>query len=300
MNDTKKENFQIYSVKQRLVPNFKLCKVIYNLNQDQYSRMVEKGQQRRILEKKKYKRFGNIITDYRIFNSDDYDNTDPLNEFDYAVYSVCVSYFDKGYKCITVAIIYRALTGKGNTSRVTPDLREAILNSLKKLIGTFIEIDETDVNEVFKYAEPDKARKRSSILPAHFIDKTINGQDASVVFFDRESPLMEIAHQRRQLLTYDVSLLNAPGIRNTVMNIMLKNCVMRRVAEIKIHKQLKPTVTFEDIFRKCRLGEGNRDTKMNARKIVTKFFEHLQSEKVIKSFEASKQENAFQSISFIY
>lgn len=300
MSNTKKENFQIYPIQKRLVPNFKLCKVIYNLEQEQYSRMVVKGKQRKILEKKKHKRFGDLITVYRISNSDDYDNTDPLNEFDYAIYSVCVSYFEKGYTCITVAIIYRALTGKGNTARVSPDLREVILNSLRKLIGTVIEVDESDVNEAFKYAVADKSKKCSSILPAHFVDKTVNGQDASVVFFDRKSPLMEIAYQRKQLLTYDISLLDAPDIRNTIMNTMLKNYVMRRISEIKLHKQLKPILTFDTIFKKCRIGEANRDTKMNARNTVVKFFEHLQAKGFIKSFEQTKHENTFHSINFVY
>ena len=300
MSASKKENFQVYPITQRIVPNFKLCKVIYNLEQQKYTSMVIDGKQRKVLEKKKHKKFGDIVTVYRISNSEDYDNTDPLNEFDYAVFSVCVSFFDKEYQCITVPIIYRALTGKGNTARVTLDLREAILFSLKKLIGTVIEIDESEVNSAFKYADSDHSKKFSAILPAHLDDKIINGNDASVVYFDRESPLMEIAHQRNQLLRYDISLLNAPDIRNTFMNVMLKSYIIRRVVEIKAHKQLKPTLTFNDIFEKCRIKNANRDTKMNARNAIVKFFEYLQIKGFMKSFELTKEVNAFYSIKFIY
>ncbi|MBR0288311.1 MAG: hypothetical protein IJQ82_04975 [Selenomonadaceae bacterium] len=300
MCNSKKENFQVYPISQRLVPNFKLCKVIYNLEEQKYTGMVVDGKQRKVLEKKKYKKFGDIVTVYRISNSDDYDNTDPLNEFDYAVFSVCVSFFDKGYQCITVAIIYRALTGKGNTARVTSDLREAILHSLKKLIGTLIEIDESEINAAFKYADSDHSKKCSAILPAHLDDKIINGNDASVVYFDRESPLMEIAHQRNQLLRYDVSLLNAPDIRNTFMNVMLKSYVMRRVVEIKAHKQLKPTLTFDDIFEKCRIKNAHNEIKSRARDVIFKLFQHLQTKGFIKSFNVVKKENGFHAIKFIY
>ena len=300
MCNSKKENFQVYPISQRLVPNFKLCKVIYNLEEQKYTGMVVDGKQRKVLEKKKYKKFGDIVTVYRISNSDDYDNTDPLNEFDYAVFSVCVSFFDKGYQCITVAIIYRALTGKGNTARVTSDLREAILHSLKKLIGTLIEIDESEINAAFKYADSDHSKKCSAILPAHLDDKIINGNDASVVYFDRESPLMEIAHQRNQLLRYDVSLLNAPDIRNTFMNVMLKSYVIRRVVEIKAHKQLKPTLTFDDIFEKCRIKNASRKTKMDARDVIFKLFQYLQTKDFVKSFRLIKEKNGFHAIKFIY
>ena len=294
------ENVRLYPIKKRLVPNFKLCKVIYDLEQEKYDRMVVDGKQRRIVEKKHHKKFGDLFTVYKISNANGYSNDDPLDEFDYAVYSVCVSYFDAGYKCITPAIIYRALTGKSTTAKLRSDLRNAILNSLKKLIGTIIEIDETEVNAAFKYAEADKSKHISAILPAHFDDKIINGNDASVVYFDRISPLMEIAHNRKQLLTYEISLLDAPGIRNTFMNIMLKSYVMRRVSEIKLHKKLRPILTFADIFKKCRIEDKSRKTKMDARETIIKLFEHLQAEGFIKFFELTKEANAFYSIKFIH
>lgn len=294
------ENVQIYPIKKRTVTNFKIAKVLYNLNQEKYDSMVVAGKRRRVVEKRNHKKFGNLFTVYKLSNADGYDNDDPLNEFDYAVFSVCISYFDAGCKCITLAILYRALTGKGNTYRLTPDLRDDILNSLKKLIGTVIEIDASDVNAAFKYADCDHSKHISAILPAHFDDKIINGNDASVVYFDRESPLMEIARNRKQLLKYEVALLDAPGIRNTFMNIMLKSYVMRRVVEIKYHKKLRPILTFADIFKKCRIGNASRDTKMNARNTIVKFFEHLQAEGFIKSFELTKDSNAFYSIRFIY
>lgn len=302
-NHNENDIIQVYPITQRIVPNFKLCKVIYNLEHQKYTGMVIDGKQRKVLEKKKHKKFGDIVTVYRISNSDDFDNTDPLNEFDYAVFSVCVSFFEKGYRCITIAIIYRALTGKftkGGKGKITPDLREAILHSLKKLIGTVIETDESKVNAAFKYADSDHSKKFSAILPAHFDDKIINGQDASVVYFDRESPLMEIAHQRNQLLRYDVSLLNTPDIRNTFMNVMLKSYVIRRVVEIKAHKQLKPILTFDDIFEKCRIKNSSRDTQMNARNTIFKLFKHLQIMNFVKSFELTKEINSFYSIKFVY
>lgn len=297
-----KQNFQIMPIKLRIVPNFKLCKVIYNLQQEQYSRMVVGGKQRRIMEKKNVKRYGDIITVYHLTNDDGCDNADPLNEFDYAVFSACLSYFDKGDGCVSLGMIYRAMTGKttkGGKGKVPPDIREGILLSLKKLIGTVIEIDDEQVNSAFNYAKTG-SKKCSSILPAHFDEMLINGNDATVVFFDRVSPLMEIAKQRKQLLSYSPTLLDAPGIRNSFMNLTLKNYVMRRVAEIKLHKNLRNIITFADVFQKCRITNASRDTKMNARNTIIRFFEHLQAERFIKSFEAVKENTSLYSIHIDY
>ena len=293
-----KKNFQIMPIKMRFVPNFKLCKVIYNLQQEKFSNIVVDGQGRKIIEKKNVKGYGDIVTDYHITNDDSCDNTDPLNEFDYAVFSACLSYFDKGDRCISLGIIYRAMTGKTTESgkgKVPSEIRKSILLSLKKLIGTVIEIDETQVNAAFDYAKSD-SKKCSAILPAHFDETLINGNDASVVFFDRISPLMKIAKQRKQLLSYSPTLLDAPGIRNSFMNIMLKNYVIRRVAEIKIHKNLRKIITFADVFRKCRIDNASRKTKMDARNVIIKFFEHLQAEGFIKSFETVNEKKTLYSV----
>ena len=294
------ENFKIMPITKKIVPTFKLCKVIYNLEQDKYLRMVVDGKPRRIIEKRNHKKFGDLLTVYRISNRDNFSNIEPLNEFDYAVFSVCASYFDNGYQCITPAIIYRALTGKGNTARVTPDLREAIIISLKKLISTVIEIDELEINSAFNYADSDQSKHRSPILPAHFDEKFINGNKTPVICFDKESSLMEIAKRRNQFLHYNISLLNAPSIRNTFMNITLKNYILRRVIEIKTRKQLKPAITFDDIFKKCRISESHSEIKSRARKIIVKFFEYLQINQIIKSFTVTKEKNTFSSINFTY
>lgn len=79
-----KINVQLYPTKKRLVPNFKLCKIIAHLSKEQYEHMVVDGKQRKILEKHNHRRYGEVVTVYKISNADGYDNTDPLNEFDYA------------------------------------------------------------------------------------------------------------------------------------------------------------------------------------------------------------------------
>ena len=237
------------------------------------------------------KGYGDIVTVYHIINEDACDNTDPLNEFDYAVFSACLSYFDKGDSCISLGIIYRAMTGKtteGGKRKVPPEIREDILLSLKKLIGTVIEIDDAQVNSAFDYAKSG-SKKCSSILPAHFDEILINGNDATIVFFDRISPLMEIAKQRKQILSYSPALLDSPNVRNSFMNIMLKKYVIRRVAEIKLHKNMRKIITFADV---------SRDKKSDARNVILKFVEHLQNEKLIKSFTVEKKGAASRGISF--
>lgn len=264
MSDNSNENVQIYPSKTRIVPNFKLAKIMCNLSEEKFDGMVVDG----------------------------YDNTDPLNEFDRAVLSVCISEWVAGNRYTTPSVIYRALTGKVGDSDANPSLnqRDEILNSIMKLMNTLIWIDDTETNEALGYETTDASKKCSAILPAYFVEKTVNGQDATVIFFDRVSPIMTIAEQRSQILRFDASLLDVPNQNNTPRVITIKNCIMNRVMEIKLHK-MTPTITFDDLFRKCRITDASRKTKMDARETAKIFFEHLKSKGVINSFEIVKNGN---------
>ena len=296
-----KTNIQFYPAKQRIVPNCKLCKVIHNLTPDEYDYMVVGGKKRRIIEMRHHKRYGEINALYKISNAADYDNTDPLTEFDRAVLSVCVSNFAVGNSCVTPAIILRGLTGKtskGGKGKVNPEQLDAILFSVKKLMNTVIDLDDTQPNEYLEYGTKKSAIICSALLPAYIArDTTINGQAAYIIGFDRESPLMQVARERKQILTYEAELLDVPGQHNTWMNIALKNYAMSRIQEIKLH-QMHRTLTFDDLFAKTRITDADNKTKMDARNALVKFFEHLQEMGEIHSFEVKKKRNAFLSIKF--
>ena len=302
----KKPNVQIYPNKQRIVPNCKLVKIISNLSEKKYTTMVVDGDKRRMLEVKNHKKFGDILTTYRLVNKEDCDGSDPLTEFDRAVLSVCISEWEMGNRYTTPAIILRGLTGKvglrhTGKGKIHKDQHTAIINSVKKMMGIILEIDLSDTNQKLNYHDGKQQKITSAILPAYFVSTSINGQpiEDDVIFFDRESPIMEIARDRKQLLTFDATLLDVPKQNNTPMNITIKNYVLTRILEIKLHK-LQSVITFDDVFKKCRIENSSRKTKMDARNILIKFFEHLKSKGKVNSFEVTKKANSFHSIKFSY
>lgn len=302
MQTIKKENIQVYPNKKRIVPNFKLVKIAYNLSNENYDKMVFGGNSRRLIEKKNYKNTGeDVVTIYKISNSDGYENSDPLTEFDRAVLSVCISEFDVGNLCTTPAIILRGLTGKvgNNGAGVFSNQLAAIMLSITKLMQTTIQIDDSDTNEQLNYQQVQNVKETSNLLPAHYTERTVNGKKAIVIYFDNESPFMKIGRARKQLLTYDAKLLNVPNQNNTPLNIALKNYAMIRVQEAKLHR-LQPILTFSDVFKKCRIEDAGNDKKADARNNLVRFFEHLKNEGEIKAFELTKRGNAFYSIKFSY
>lgn len=259
----------------------------------------------KVQQKKKTKKQDAVIGDINISNADGYDDTNPLTEFDRAVLSVCISEYLVGNRYTTVNIIFRALIGKvGNVGIVPrPNQKQAIENSIEKLMGTIVDFAKiAESQNAMDYIDKfgNKLRlKKDNLLSASILDAKINGQELDdVIFFKTNSPLFDIAEQKNQIVRYSHELLDVPNLNNTPRIIALKKYVMRRICEIKLHKQLTPTITFDDVFKKCRMTNSPRNVKMDARNAIVKLFQHLKEQNFITDFELVQVRNKFVSVKF--
>ena len=299
-------NVQIYPSKILCFPNDIFSKRLFNLGNDDYQQALDERKTLEVVEKKNHRKFGDVITPFRIgVNSNaDFTLSEPLDQFDFAVLCACISEWQNKNRYTTPAIIYRAVSGKVEVRDADPSKNQLtdILQSVDKLMRTQIGINMTKTCENLKYNGGTAFKVVSAILPCKRVtDTTINGQISTTISFDRESPLWEIAAKvkNHQVLSCDAELLNVPGQQNTRMNVAVKFYVLRRVLEILAHrKQMAPIITFDDVFEKCRLTSASRDKKCDARNVILKFVEHLQNEKLIKSFTLEKKGVSSHAISF--
>ena len=107
-----------------------------------------------------------------------------------------------------------------------------------------------------------------------------------------------MAQVKKQLISYDARLLDIPGQQNTSMRIEAKNYTMLRIQEIILHKQLTPTITFADVFKKLRIENAHAEIKRRVREYMIALFKHLKKESVLKSFEVVKHGNSFYGVKF--
>ena len=168
---------------------------------------------------------------------------------------------------------------------------------------TQLGINMTDYCEKLNHDKPYKIV--SAILPCKRVtETTINGNESNtVIYFDRESPLWEIATKvkNNQVLSCDASLIAVPNMQNTRMNIGVKFCTLRRTLESIAHpKQMVPIITFNYVLEQCRLTNASRDKKCDARNIMIKLFEHFQAKNLIKTFQINKNGARPYSISFTF
>lgn len=302
-------NIQIHPTRKLVIPNDRGTKLFFKEIPEDYHDYILSEAKMNVIEMRRHPKYGKIKTpvafsiDPKVV-AEDPSVTEVLTRFDNDVANVCISEWEAGNRYVTYSTIYRTLTGKVGESDANPSKVQlaAIKHSIKKLMNVQLEIFFYDACEKLGYNNGEKKYIKGKIIPARFVDCTINGQKTTVIELTAESPLLTVARlKNNQIISYDVELLNVPRQKNTPLNIELKHYAIRRVMETKAHpKQMSPAITFEDVLEKCRIADADNKKKHRVRETLKAVFEHLLACGEIDSFQVNKKKGVFYSISFTF
>ena len=297
LNSFEVEKFQTNSSPNKIIsPNDKLSKILFSLSVDEYFDVLHNDKSVSVIET--ISRGKKIQTYFKLNGGGIATRKRPFDEYDRAIFDICNSARESGFIGITRDSIFRILAGgKNRNTRPTSNQVNSIIESVKRLMTT-IEIDFTQTRDkISKYSEI-PAQIISPIFPCRILHNVlVNGNLTSLIQFTNESPLMTIARVKKQIITYPVALRDVPNQNNTPLVIMLKSYIIRRVLEIKLHSQLTPAITFDDILSHCELPNANRWQKQDVRKIAIGVLENLKSADFIQNFELTKKDNSFYAFS---
>lgn len=311
-----KKKFQIQKrLKIITSPNDKLVKTVFNLPAADYAGIIKSGGRAKVTEKvirgKKVKTYfwlkvigvaegEKIPTCFEVEGIGTVNLSRPLDEFDRAIFDVCISAQAEEMEFITVDSLFREMTGgKSNNTRPTAKEKSAILESIGKMMLTATKIDFSETREKMKKYASAPPSLFGSILPCKILDGVeVNGKTTAIVQFLDESPLLTIARAKRQILSYPVALRDIPNQNATPLVTKINGYVIRRVHEIIQHTEMTPTITREDVFKHCNLADATQRQKSQAWEIFLKAMENLNSQGVIRDLEKKKDGNFYYAISF--
>ena len=295
---------KIKSIIKRTDPNDKICKRLFNMNDDQFnadalfiSEKIFKTKQSNAVAPKEI--LTPISLEYSEYTQKIMATKPRFNAFDREVCFACISEQTAGNQFTTANTIYRNMTG----SNVHPSdkMVELIKSSLSKLFFSEVTIDLTEISKKYGYCkrEGDKYIIHGSIIPGTYVDGVINGQKHIIIKFYEPSPLFLAAEvKNKQILTYNKELLDVP-IRNSPEVISIKSYILRRVLEIIAHK-MTPTITFDDVFEKNQLKDTDKYQKVRLRNNIYKMFEFWKKLHLISEYKVNKEGHIPVSISFSY
>lgn len=302
-----KFNAQIYPARTIYFPNDRFAKVLFNLPQEDFRDMNARKRIHNLVEMRNHRKFGKIVSPFRLFADEqaEFNISETVDQMDFAVLCICISELKAGNFFSTPAIIYRGLTGKvdkGTNAMPTVNQFNAIMNSIAKLMSLRVDITMKDYCENLGCNNGKTFQLVSNLLPCeHTTQTTINGQSSTILHFLAQSPIWKVAQLKNQFLSFPVEYLNVPKQNNTPLNIEVKHYVLRRVIEsIAHHKNMSPIITFDDVFKKCRLENISRKKKIDIREVLYDLFNHLINCAAITSFTFNKEKNSFYSVSFTF
>ena len=219
-----------------------------------------------------------------IYYSIDFDNLAPdititkqLTPFDKRAYIAVSALFNAGNPFVTLTQIHYAM---GNDKRPSGKQLQKIYNSIRKMNGALVHVDNTI--EAAEYTNYPVFKYSGSLLPIEDIQAYINGQltDAAIHLF-REPPIITFAKERNQITTVNVALLNSP-VNKTDENIAIDDYLIERIARAKNGKQ-PCKILFKTLYEKTNITTSKQ--KSRAREKVERFLKHYRTQGFISDYK---------------
>lgn len=203
-----------------------------------------------------------------------------LTPFDKRAYIAASALYNAGNSFVTLTQIHYAM---GNSTRPNKGQLEKIYDSIRKMNGAMVYVDNTQ--EAAEYKNYPVFKYSGSLLPIEDIQAIINGQltDAAIHLF-REPPIITFAKQRNQITTINVALLNSP-LSKTNENIAIDDYLIERIARAKNGKQ-PCKILFKTLYEKTNITTSKQ--KSRAPEKAKRFLEWYKEQGFISGYTIEK------------
>lgn len=211
-----------------------------------------------------------------------------LTPFDREILSIVSSLYAAGNAYQSPQMIFQAMSGNKEKVKLTPDIRAKIIESLRKLRATTIEID---ASQEEKAGWIKKGKYEGSLLPSERVEViTLNGQKVvDCIHFLRNSPLYDYAEGKNQISRVNIEMLQAP-VNNTTENIELKFYLLRLISSMKNTKsKIKPVFRYDTIYEYLGVENADKTTKKRIRDRVKEILRFWVEQGFILGFEEEKE-----------
>ena len=286
LSENEKSQIQVSLPDRRIEPNDKVTKCLFQMDDE-----VVIARRMNVVEIRNKGSPGKITTLVTFISK-----LEKFDPHDREVAFACFSLYANKILLVTDEQIYRMMVGNSK-ARLRQAEAKRIEQSLIRLMGTIVKINLSGIQKM-KY-KINQSELVGAILPAQFLTNVkINNSSRIVVNFLSESPVVSLAKiKSNQLITYETALADV-GVRNSPDLIAVKNYVIRRIEECKLHRQLTPTITFDDVFEKNELCTKSKTEKKRYRDFLLRCFAEWQSLNLISTYEMKTKGTVYHGISF--
>lgn len=213
---------------------------------------------------------------------DDLKITKTFTPYDERVYIAVAALFDAGNDVISLTQIYNAM---GNTNAPNKRDREKIFNSLLKMGGTFLRIENAAEAKKYNY---EKINFSGHLLDLRTRAATINGKTTNQGIYIMSRPvLVEIAEARGQFTTIKPEYLTT-SLSQTNENLALEDYLIWRISRAANSlaagkkKTNRERILYKKIFERAGIKTSSQKTR--AREKVKKLLIDYKSSGLIERY----------------
>ena len=205
-----------------------------------------------------------------------------LGPYDREVHDAIVTLYLAGNSCFTAQMIYRTMTGNEKTT-LGEKQHENIMSSLRKLMSSVIEIDNSEEAKARKNIKPFKLT--SNLIQAKFLtDIKHKGNPLDPIQISEVPILYTYANTKNQVSRIDMKLLNSP-IDKTEENIILQGYLQRRISA----KALNNTIDYDTVYSHLGIAAETpgalRKREHDIRKKCSKILDYWIAQDFIRGYE---------------
>lgn len=212
----------------------------------------------------------------------------PPTPFDKEVYDAISSHYEVGNADLTVAMIYRAMTGKGSQQKPTPQQAGAITKSIKRMGALRVKIDCTEELKA-RGADIAYGKLDSIALDYRSIEGMgNNGKPFTYYQFKSEPVLFTYAKAVKQIVSIPMAYLDSPT-NNSEDTMVVKKYILTRILNMKSpnNKLYQNTILLENIY--VHTQAETKDQRRKARENAKKMLEFWQEQQLFSSYEFLKK-----------
>ena len=214
--------------------------------------------------------------------------------FDAVVFLACLALKEGGRDTVTLAGVYRAMTGKSADKEPSENTKNAILESVRKWKYFPVIVDAREILKHYGHADA-ACWEEDSALPVRIkhYGRINGGQVETFLEFPYESAFMKLAKlKNNQLTTYKMELLDVP-LNATRENMPIPHYLLGRIAAAR-SGALSKTIVFDNAI--TDLGyKGKRERFVES---CRKCFDFWKKKKHISGFELVKRGRKVEAVKF--
>lgn len=286
----------------------------YNFLIDSISRSITKleisNNERKIVNpidvtSKKDRKKGKKVTTLVTLNNELYDDLGITNidDFDTAVMNAIITVWENGDnnegKITTPQQLYRIMT-KNFNSRITEEIEEQILESLRKLRTYNIIINADEEADKYYPSLKDKTDSLEGTLLYTIVAKgTYNNKKSTIIsLYTDTSPLYIYAKEKGQLCSVPFNRLTTNKVNKTAETIEIENFLIARIEAIP---RLSNKITLETIFKETGIEEActNATKRQRTIKKIKDLLDGYIETGYIKGYTINKKGRSQHSITII-